>query len=210
MTAQIGDKYFFDGDAYSIVAMSERLSFNPVDYGLTPRFACTACWDGYWCDYDISEKGILLKNLYINCADNSYPETNGVSVSDFSEEEHNHWGHHVYENINIPMKYSGKIVVGKGFIQKYYIHMGYQRAWAYETLVELVFEKGVLTQKIDHSGVAEALRKSLDKTGGAQAGESIFGQLSGSTEQFVEESFSLDLINKCWWIDDGTPKKPKR
>ena len=210
MTAQIGDKYLFDGDSYSIVAMSERLSFNPADYGLIPRFACTACWDGYWCDYEISEKGILLKNLYINCADNSYPEINGVSVSDFNEEEHNYWGHHVYENINIPMKYSGKIVVGKGFIQKYYIHMGYQRAWAYETLAELVFEKGVLTQKIDHSGVAEELRKNLDKTGGAHAGESIFGHRVGSTEQFVEESFSLDLINKCWWIDDGTPKKPKR
>lgn len=82
---------------------------------------------------------------------------NGVDVSDME-----YMGHRVYQNLNLPMNYTGKILVGNNFINKYYIHMGYQRAWAYKTLIELVFENGKLIEEIDQSEVAKKLRKSFD------------------------------------------------
>lgn len=60
------------------------------------------------------------------------------------------------------MKYTGKILIGKGFINKYYIHMGYQRAWAYEVLEKLIFYKGKLIETVDHSEMAKKLRLELE------------------------------------------------
>ena len=59
-----------------------------------------------------------------------------------------------HKNIGIRMKYTGKILVGKDFLREYYIHMGYQRAWAYQTLVEFIFEDGSLLDTVDHSQMA--------------------------------------------------------
>lgn len=188
MTAQIGDTFRYEEQEYSIVAISNSIPFHPKDYGMEPEAVCTACWDGYWCDYKISDNGIFLQNLYINSKDGNYPEINGVKGNN------QYMGHHLYKNINLPIPYSGKIVVGKDFINKYYVHMGYQRAWGYETLLEFVYEDGKLTDIMDYSSVAAELReKSDDGVGGSLHGE-------GDKLNFIEDSFSLDLKDKAWWI----------
>ena len=63
MTAQIGDKFEFDGENYSIVAKSTSLDFNPVKYGIIPSWSCTACWKGYWCIYNITKEGIFFLRI---------------------------------------------------------------------------------------------------------------------------------------------------
>lgn len=82
----------------------------------------------------------MLQNLYINSKDDYYPEINNVSPEKEGKKSFMYMGHHLYKNLNIFIEYTGKILIGKGFINKYYIHMGYQRAWAYEVLQELVFD----------------------------------------------------------------------
>lgn len=52
---------------------------------------------------------------------------------------------------------------GKDFLSDYYIHMGYQRAWAYETLKELIFEEGALVEVIDRSAMANMLRAKIQE-----------------------------------------------
>lgn len=44
--------------------------------------------------------------------------------------------------LDFSINYSGDIVIGTGFIDKYNIHMGYQQAYAYEKVYELIFEQG--------------------------------------------------------------------
>jgi hypothetical protein len=196
MTAQIGDKFNFNGENYSIVAMSTPLRFNPRKYGIIPNSVCTACWAGYWCVYNVTDEGIFLNELYVNSFDDSYPEIEGISPEKDIDGESDllYMGHHVYKNLNIKMNFSGKLLVGNGFISKYYIHMGFQRAWAYEVLTELVFDKGNLTEINDHSEMAASLRESIGK------GRS-FPPSFAPTKEFVSDSFSLKYGDKAWWLN---------
>lgn len=193
MTAQIGDSFNFKGNNYSIVAISKPIKFDPSDYGLKPVACCTACWNGYWCDYDISKDGIFLRNLYVN-TEGEYPEINGIKAQGDSNNPRTlvFFGHHVYKDLNIPIDYTGKILVGDKFIHKYYIHMGYQRAWAYEILIELCFKKGKLVNEIDQSKKSEELREKFDR------GEIKENSLI-SIKNFVKECFSLKYSDKVWW-----------
>ena len=100
----------------------------------------------------------MLQNLYINSENDYYPKINNVSPERENKKSFQYMGHHLYKNLNIFMEYTGKILIGKGFIKKYYIHMGYQRAWAYEVLDELIFDKGELIKTVDHSEMAKRLR----------------------------------------------------
>lgn len=199
MTAQIGDKFTFKGDDYSIVAISTPIGFNFQNYGITPEPICTACWNGYWCEYEISDTGIFLKNLYINSKDDYYPEINGVRPVDDEKEgqkRYQYMGHHLYKNLSIPLEYTGKILVGKGFLREYYIHMGYQRAWAYENLRELIFENGKLMETFDHGEMAKKLRKEID----AQTNNKERANGNVNISMFIEKSYSLNMEDKAWWI----------
>jgi hypothetical protein len=194
MTAQISDKFKYKGEEYSLVAMSIPIDFSPEKYGITPAMESTACRRGYWCEYEISGDGIILKNLNVYSENGKYPEINGVkSVKDGGK--FHIFGMHTYKNINLPIKYSGKILLGAEFIQDYYIHMGYQQAWSYKKLIELDFEEGIPIEKIDHSEKAELKRKEIDKDKPA-----YYKKMKENISKFVEDCFSTDMTVKACWI----------
>lgn len=211
MTAQIGDIYKHKNKEYSIVAMSAPINFYPHDYGLNPQSRCTACWNGYWCEYHIEDDMLLLKNLFMYNSEGNYPPLNGVKIAERTYHEavcmtlgekkskkimmEDNMGHREYRNVNLPIEYTGKILVGDEFIQEYYIHMGYQRAWAYKKLLEFVFETGKLTKTIDHSDMAEQMRIEL------RDGNKMIDNEQHDIPLFVEKSFSLDMKDKAWWIE---------
>ena len=64
-----------------------------------------------------------------------------------------------YENIGLAIDYTGKILLADGFIWGYYIHMGLQKPYAFQTLLSFEFENGILKEIRDQSGIAEQLRK---------------------------------------------------
>ncbi|MBD5452032.1 MAG: hypothetical protein HDR25_05280 [Lachnospiraceae bacterium] len=73
--------------------------------------------------------------------------------------------------------------------------MGYQRAWAYKDLKELIFDNGRLVKTVDHSEMAEKLRIEL----GNRKEESK--KTREDIQLFVEECFSLEMKDKAWWIE---------
>lgn len=196
MTAQVGDMFKYKESQYTIVAMKEKLTFDPKAYGITPESACTACWRGFWCIYDITDDGIFVEDLFINSKDDYYPEINGISplYADDMRSKHFYMGHHLYRGLHIRVPYTGKILVGDGFISKYYIHMGFQRAWSYKELVELVFEDGYLIEINDQSHIAAALRKDIDEN--FKNNENCKRDIT----RFVVDSFSLSYETKAWWL----------
>ena len=212
MTAQIRDIYNYDNNDYRIVALSSVMLFKPQDYGMEPHTSSTACWRGYWCEYEISNGELLLKNLYFYNTDGNYPPLNGVEVSppEFIEVEGRrglrkkrekftmpaHHGHRVYKNVNLPIPYTGKILLGDGFMREYYIHMGFQQSWAYKKLIELVFKEGILLECNDLSRIAKAQREAMKEQGVNPRYPKI-----SDIQKFVDESFSLDYADKAWWLE---------
>ena len=212
MTAQIPDTYRYKSKVYDIVAMTNPMGFDPRDYGLEPHSSCTACWRGYWCEYVIKYGKLIMERLLLFNQDDNYPDFNGVHVSpqEYKEIEYreffdeggkikkktipDNWGHRTY-NANMKMDYTGKIVLGKGFLDEFYIHMGFQRPWAYNDLKEFDFKDGKLISVTDHSAFAEKLREKI-----REDPEEFDHTLRRTIPTFIDESFSLDAAIKAWWI----------
>lgn len=211
MTAQIGDIYKYQNTQYTIVALTSAAAFHPADFGLEPHASSTACYRGYWCEYNITNDKLLLKDLYLFNSDGKYPPLNGTEVSPPEFEEYEcyrgnskkpekvtmpaHMGHRVYRDVNIAIPYTGKILLGSGFIDEYYIHMGFQRGWAYEKLIEFVFEEGILLECNDLSSIAQAQRDAIERQN-----ENPRYPDADKLPSFIESSFSLDYDDKAWWI----------
>ncbi len=210
MTAQVGDKYAYNQKVYTVVALSTTFPFHPKAYDLEPHFSCTACYRGYWCEYAIIDDQLVLKDLYLFNRDGKYPPINGVEVApqEFTEYDCTTgkgknekkllpklFGHRIYKNIDLPIPYTGKILLGRGFLKEFYVHMGFQRGWAYQELIELCFEEGILVESYDLSDIAKEKRKSMEQ-------ENTNPRYPDETDipQFVEDSFSLGYPEKAWWL----------
>ena len=105
------------------------------------------------------------------------------------EPEEDRFDGKVYYGINIPVKFDGGIIIGNDFLTRYYIHMGFQRVYAYKTVYELIFKEGLITKKTDLSKRAALIRTEIDEKGIDRA----------NISKFVEESFSLDYEDK-WTV----------
>ena len=189
MTAQAPDYYRYHGKQYAIIAMTEKIEPDFESYGFVFRSPSTACRRGHVCEYSIRRGEIYLQNLYACCKDDEYPVFNGVAP--IQSEWHSMM---VYKDLNLFMNYTGKIVLGRGFINKYYIHMGFQQAWAYEEVIELVFENGVVVNTINHNETVSRIREEHDN-------DPEFREASCEDMiKYIKNCFSLDAKVKAWWI----------
>ena len=157
MTAQIPDRYRWQGQDYAFVAASAPLDFVPEENGFRPVMVSTACWRGYVCSYEIAEDTLFLRRLEIRCQEDDYPPFDGVLPVREGR------GRAVYENLRHRMDYTGSILLGADFLDDYYVHMGIQRAWAYQRVHELVFEHGRLVRTADHCQAVEAIRRRMEE-----------------------------------------------
>lgn len=106
MTAQVGDKIRNLDSSLDVLALSKPIGFTPNEFGITPGVRSTACWKGFWCEYEIKDGVFFLKTLYVNAKDDNYPLINGVSplLEPYPEARMlNYMGHHIYRDINAPI-----------------------------------------------------------------------------------------------------------
>ena len=214
MTAQINDTYRYLGKEYSLIARDAPMGFDPRSYGFHPVCILTACWRGYWCEYEVEENCLFLKQLFIANKNDDYPDFNGTQVEPL---EYVEWkspisrdrdGNLIYETISMPanaghrnykvkifMPYTGTIVMGDGFMREYYKHDDFQRAWEYREVKELKFLKGELQTVTDHSAFVAELRRI--------AGDDppLFNQVTHfQIPEQNDNPFSSDLKDKFWWF----------
>lgn len=184
MTAQISNKFIYQENDFDVLGYSKDLEFSPRDYGLRPVALHSALWSGYYYELEVVNNQLVIKNLYINNSEDDYPEILGVLPDDRKED----LGLYVYLSVNIPLDYSGKVLLGAGFINKYYHHMGYQEPYAYENLFILTFRDGILVEGEDISEKAALEREEVDKDplGYMEKEKSILSE-------YIEKAFSLDI-----------------
>lgn len=194
MTAQVGNKFRYKEREYSIVAQSERLNKpSLINYGIIPKDTCTACYAGFWYSYNITDEGLFLEDIHVNSARGKYPKINGV----LPDKAVDSMDMHVYKNVNIKVDYTGKLLLGRDFLSDYYIHMGLQWPWAYETLTEFVFEKGSLVEINDQSEMSKHLRDVISKEDG------FLDYIDDQIIDHIPECFSDDYYVKAWWLLEG-------
>lgn len=195
MTAQIPNKLFYNGEQYSIIGGAGSIDFKPQDFGLSPSMVSTACWSGYWCDYEISDGWLFLKNLYIY-TDGDYPPFNGVEVAEQEYTEATvirgsetsvemvpkYSGARVYKDVKLLVDVEGTLTIGSGFNDRFYRHMGYQEAWTFDSVYDLRFERARLVEEVDRSAWAAAQRETRDLCDPYYAAETANRLLDGIDE----------------------------
>lgn len=188
MTAQISDQCEYKGNKSSIVAFWPPIPFAPHLYGLEAHGHGTACYRGFWCEYKIADDSLVLDNLHIYNSEDFYPEFNGVSVSESGD----YRGFRLYKGVNLLIRHTGKILLGRDFIDEYYIHAGFQRPYAYKELIELTFESGRLRRATDRSGIAAKMRDD-----GAREFNGIYPDFT----RYINDGVSLDDETKAKRLD---------
>ena len=204
MSSQIDDVFQYQNKDYNISAIENPDNFfNINDYGI-PRGRCSsACWRGYMAIFGLDkDKRLILIELYTSVRDGEMPpEINGVSpdIIDMHPEDPEFFtklpvhiliaGNVQYSFINLPIQYSGKILITEGFIDDYYVHMGFQPPSSYGEVLELTFAKGTCVDVKDVSGQAEQKRLEMANDNFSY----------GYDPDWIEKSFNLDYDSK--WSD---------
>ena len=172
MTAQIHDSIQIEGKQYSIVGVTGDGLFDPGSLGVMLVAPMTSCWRGYICEYKVFERRLLLDRLQLSIgtrfelgkapapAPPTGPPINGVQPT-FQQRSFNN----VYENLNLDVRFTGRLLAGDGFIRELYVHMGFQPAWKYETVLELVVEGGTVLEILDISKQMGQTRDRIRQSG---------------------------------------------
>lgn len=190
MTAQFSDNFIYKGKEFSIAGINGDVLFNPYEHGLSPKGTCTACWRGFVSTYAVKNDQLYLDRLDINMDKpkkkffifDAIPKINGIKPSG-GESLYGLFDYH-FEAVELPVKFTGGFLIGEGFIQDLYVHMGFHPAWKYEEVHELIFENGKLVSATDISAKMKEYRRKRKEPG--------FEEEDQKMDEWIEKCFSLN------------------
>ncbi len=147
MTGQIPDTLIYNDIEYDIIGVKGEGFFVPEDHGFNLEGMMSCCWRGHVCKYVVEDRKLYLDTLLILFAKyDSLPEIKGFSSR--GEEE---TFPPPFSNMMLSIPFSGILRLGKDFIHEHYIHMGFQKPSAFETVLDLTFDEGLLIEEINRS-----------------------------------------------------------
>lgn len=163
MTGQISDGFRYKNRDFAIAMISDdKTWFRPSHLKLEPQAPNTACWRGFYARFAILDSRLVLDQLHVFLAGKDYSPKTGRSINGVEPKgpgEDHDWFNNHYLDLGYPLHYTGKLLLGAGFIPALYVHMGTQLSWKYEEVHELVFKEGVLVKANDRSEQMVALRE---------------------------------------------------
>ncbi|MCL2624803.1 MAG: ankyrin repeat domain-containing protein [Planctomycetaceae bacterium] len=166
-TEQVNDSFDCKGKKYSITGEKIPLDFSK--WGLRPVSSSTACWRGYVASFALDGGKLVLTDLKVFIVNNgdkdtTAPKINGVAPKKDTRVERlggTVSGHLEYENVNLPLDYTGTAILKDGVIMRG-MHGRFDDAAGYETAIELTFEKGILKSEKDLSQAMAEIRKTTE------------------------------------------------
>ncbi|MFC4909215.1 hypothetical protein [Actinomadura gamaensis] len=181
MTGQIPDVVLYRDLSYSLTGQEGEGLFDPVDLGVTPTPMSSACWRGFVCRYAVVDGGLVLTGLDLS-VDGEPPALFGVTPV------RHEFRDNVYNDLREPVRFTGRLLLGREFIDGLYVHMGFQSAWKYEDVQELIFENGHLTAAYDRSEDAARRRAEPDP---AEAPPPHTDR--DAVDRWIKKTFSQDI-----------------
>lgn len=175
MTAQLPDLFALDGEIHHLAGARGHGLFGPEDHGFAPSCTTTCCWRGYVATYTVLEGRLVLDRLRINngswqggeyrCSPPPafggrapIPQEPGSVEFDLQ-----------YAGIALPVAFTGGILIARDFIADLQVHMGFQPAWKYRQVNELIFDDGALVSRMDVSDKVGADRERILQEAGRPA-----------------------------------------
>ena len=201
MTAQVSDGFVYNEKSYGISAIEDvelfSKHFNIKSFGLKPTSPDTACWRGYVAEFAIKNSMLVLNTLETNNGNdknNIIPEINGrtpkIDKPEGLVDGRLDYRKLMYTDIDFPILYTGGILITDGFLMEYYVHMGFQSPFAYETVIELIFKEG---KHIATNDLSEVAAKKRAKTTPDEEKSEDWENLP----QWIEDRFDLSY-SKRW------------
>jgi hypothetical protein len=159
MTAQVSDLFEHVGLEWSLSAIGgDGGLFDPKQHGFSPVGMSSACWRGYVCTYAVRERRLVLDRLSISNgrfegrqfhrleapALNGRSPTRPSGSNDFGFRQE-------YRAIDLPIGFTGGLLIARDFIRDLYVHMGFHPAWKFRSVAEVLVDGGTVTAVIDAS-----------------------------------------------------------
>jgi hypothetical protein len=152
MTQQISDVVLYEGDEYDLIS-AKPWPFDPSRHGLHPVQLDTACHAGFFCKYGVRSALLVLETLAIGCKKRRPPPFNGRrAVKNIGG------GYHVYSGLDLHLRYTGTITLGKGLIWPFPDLMRGESGSAYQSVLKLDFSRGRLRMVTDVSDLLGTLK----------------------------------------------------
>ncbi|MBP2478523.1 hypothetical protein JOF53_007395 [Crossiella equi] len=160
MTAQMPDRVFIQGMGFALTAVNGTGLFDPAARGLEPQGFSTGCYRGHVCRYAVKER-LVLRGLELG-AEEEPPPLDGVRPR-----QDEHLGSWRYQRLDLPVSFTGRLLVGRGYADSPVVNMGFWPAWRYAEVHDLAFRDGVLVSAEDCSAALAEVRANLPATGPA-------------------------------------------
>lgn len=154
MSGQMADIVVIDDEEWALVEPGPGVLFEPRDQGLSPVMSHTANTRGELIRYRIDGNGMLvLSDLQVGHVDRP-PDLNGVEPN--TDEYAQVW---TYLDLDIPIVWSGDLLLGADPIQELYTHSGFSPIWHYERVIALDIDAGVVEAREDRSNEVAQYRE---------------------------------------------------
>jgi hypothetical protein len=185
MTAQIGDGFKYRGESWSQCGLKGSGLFEPSQHGIQVGPLSSACWRGFHCEYEVAEGQLLLTQVTVGLREDDYARAelgNGPLVfgkplsirtkvipAKRRRKKGKSWvvpaqvevvSPPMVEGLRERVPFTGRILLGKGFVPGLYVHMGLHQARRFRRVFELTFEAGRLVEECDRSAQMAEMRAS--------------------------------------------------
>lgn len=165
MTAQVPDRVEFDRTVFYLAGVCGGPLFEPTDIGLLPLMISTACWRGHVCTYAVRGGHLILADLKVGqeCLLNGEKLTTHSEVRGVAPQWSQPDGTFTFRGVDIPIAFSGGLLLCSGFIEAHYVHMGFHPAWKYRKVTEILLKGGHLTEAHDRSAEVARIRRAIKR-----------------------------------------------
>ncbi len=163
MTLQAADSALFQSKQFLLCGVNGTKLIEPTLLGLKPEMTSTACYRGWLAEYSIGDQ-IQLADLYV-FHDAGIParnrKPNGPVINGVSPQEPNSPldFNCLYKGLNLPLSYTGGLLLGKDLVRDLLANMGFHTFWKFEEVYELIFQNGQLLSAVDKSQIAREIRE---------------------------------------------------
>lgn len=188
MTGQFADRVEWQSEPFDVTAVDGTGLFVAVGATATS----TACYRGFVATYRVVNDQLILAELETSI---SYDGTHlGVSPAPGR-------GVKVYRELAEPVAFTGRLLIGAGYVDIGRLHMGFRPAYGFQRVWELAFNAGRFTSADERSAELAAARERLvDVRPGPAEGE--------ATVDWVGRTFSLSFDYSWPKTGDGPFQGP--